>query len=1246
MTVGIMMFGLGPLGVRAASPTIVSLTFDNDTLSAYNLGYQQVLQPQGVHATFYVNSGTVGSAPGFMSWAQLTTLAGAGDEIGGKTVDSQDLTTLSTQQQISEICTDRQNIVAHGLSPFSFAYPGGAFNSAIESEVENCGYGNARSAGSLSPTGPYADSLPPADWLALRAWAPGGQIILAQLEALVTGAGTGGGWAPVVIQNVCSDSVDPTDYASCTASPGWIELSDLQSFVSWMKAAGQSGGAPTGSVFQTIGQTAIGADTIPPSTAISCNGAPCQTTAYDGTVNVTLLPTDLGSGVASTHYTTDGTAPTKASPVYTSPLPLSAPTTLEYASWDNAGNAETAHTQVLSIQEPPDTTPPTTTIACNGVDCSTAAYAGQVTVTLTAVDNTGGWGVAHTYYTTDGSTPTASSTVYTGPFTLTQPTPQETAHSFTVQFFSADLAGNVEAYHSQTILVGPYQSVVSLTFDDGDLSTYTHGVPLLLSHKMTATFYMIDPSNTDDEQLTYAQIRTLQADGFDVGGHTVNHVDLTTESTAVATADVCDERNDLIANGIYDPTSFAYPDGDYNATVEQIVQSCGFEDARTAGNLSMSVTTPTAPWAGSLPPTDPYALSAVDVDQPNPMTLTDLEAFVTEAAAHGGGWVPLIFHQVCDTADPNYTACIGDDSPILDTVMGQFLGWLAAAGQPGGAPAGVVVKDIRQAINTVNGPDTTPAVSSILCNGATCQSTAYSSSVSVSLTATDTGGVGVRAIYYTTEGSTPTTSSAAYSIPFVVSQTSTIKFFSVGNEGNTEAVDSQLITIGTTPPSTQQYLLHGSDGSTWQAMDTSLLADTFSPGTTGTAVLSANADLWTFDAGYNQDIGICLVTGAIAPSTCPGGDLLGWKESGGFAGTFSPNAAYVQTTAAVTAGTTYTAFLVWKTNKAMPVGDTIAAGAGSSPTFSPTRLTVALPDGSNVESSAVSTQQYLLHGSDGATWNYVDPSALALTLSPGSSVETVLSANADLWTFDAGFNQDIGICVAAGSSLPAGSCPSADVVVWKESGGFAGTFSPNAAFAQTVVPMSAETYSVALVWKANKSMPSGDTIAIGAGSSPTFSPTRLTALQYPASGSGAAMASSTEQYILEGGSDGVTWQPIDATHLSLTVPQATGCQAEIGGNADLWTFDAGYNQDIGIQVTPAGGAAYVTAWKESGGFAGTFSPNAAFVQAVIPLSNATSYRITLVWKTNIAMPSSDHIAVAAGSTGAFSPTTLTVTEHC
>ena len=99
--------------------------------------------------------------------ARLSALAASGNDIGGKTLDGTPLTTLSTSQQISEMCNGRQNIISHGITPYTFAYPGGAYNTTIESEVQNCGYGNARTAGSLSPSGStYAETLPPKNWLA------------------------------------------------------------------------------------------------------------------------------------------------------------------------------------------------------------------------------------------------------------------------------------------------------------------------------------------------------------------------------------------------------------------------------------------------------------------------------------------------------------------------------------------------------------------------------------------------------------------------------------------------------------------------------------------------------------------------------------------------------------------------------------------------------------------------------------------------------------------------------------------------------------------------------------------------------------------------------------------------------------------------------------------------------------------------------------------------------------------------
>ena len=71
----------------------------------------------------------------------------------------------------------------------------------------------------------------------------------------------------------------------------------------------------------------------------------------------------------------------------------------------------------------------------------------------------------------------------------------------------------------------------------------------------------------------------------------------------------------------------------------------------------------------------------------------------------------------------------------------------------------------------------------------------------MTLSPSDTSGSGVAATYYTTNGSTPTTSSAqGTSILLSADGTYTIRYFSVDAAGNTEAVKtaSTVITINTT----------------------------------------------------------------------------------------------------------------------------------------------------------------------------------------------------------------------------------------------------------------------------------------------------------------------------------------------------------------------------------------------------------------------------------------------------------------
>ena len=434
--------------------------------------------------------------------------------------------------------------------------------------------------------------------------------------------------------------------------------------------------------------------------------------------------------------------------------------------------------------------------------------------------------------------------------------------------------------------------------------------------------------------------------------------------------------------------------------------------------------------------------------------------------------------------------------------------------------------------------------------------------------------------------------------------------------------------------SSSQYTLTGSDGTTWQTMDASRLSVTTTAGSNGTAVLGANADLWTSSTGFNQDIAIFV------NDNSSGFHLAGWKESGGYGGTFSPNAAYLQTTWPLTSGHTYVFTIEWKTNKPEG-GATIWAGAGPiSGAFSPTRLTVrTLPAGAVVDKVTPVTTQPSLTGTlihDG-NWHAIDDTDLSYTTGVvGPSHTVLLGANADLFTDTAGYNQDIGIFVTDNGGTDT-------LLAWKESGGFAGIYSPNAAFLQSSLQLvSGHTYVLHLMWKTNMPAPTTSTIYAGAGNNP-YSPTRLTVI--PFGSTDPVQSVITTQPTLTH-SDGVTWQPLDTsvggTGLPVTVTATANGIAIVGGNADLWTDTAGYNQDIGIFVTDSGGPAQLIGWKESGGFAGTFSPNAAFVQEEFPVLNGHTYVFTLWWKTNRNDPSGVIVAGAGPINLAYSPTSLAV----
>jgi Bacterial Ig domain/Chitobiase/beta-hexosaminidase C-terminal domain len=160
-------------------------------------------------------------------------------------------------------------------------------------------------------------------------------------------------------------------------------------------------------------------DTTPPTTSITCNSVACSSGWYSAapvSIHLSATDNDGGSGVASTHYTTDGTDPDLSSPTYAAPFDVGSTTTVNFRSWDNAGNAESVNTQLVRI----DAAAPQVSVKspANG---SSFARRAKVKIHTAAVDRgTGGAppsGVTGVVFYLDGSTVLGSASA--APYKLT-----------------------------------------------------------------------------------------------------------------------------------------------------------------------------------------------------------------------------------------------------------------------------------------------------------------------------------------------------------------------------------------------------------------------------------------------------------------------------------------------------------------------------------------------------------------------------------------------------------------------------------------------------------------------------------------------------------------------------------------------------------------------------------------------------------------------------------------------------------
>lgn len=128
----------------------------------------------------------------------------------------------------------------------------------------------------------------------------------------------------------------------------------------------------------------------------------------------------------------------------------------------------------------------------------------------------------------------------------------------------------------------PLGKVAVLTFDDGYEDQVRYAVPLLRHYGDSATFYIVTGQLGRARHLTWAQVRSMAADGMDIAAHGVQHDDLSRLSAAQQAYEI-DDSVAALERGLHRPVeSYAYPSGRFNRETLLLVRRA---------NVPLAVTT-------------------------------------------------------------------------------------------------------------------------------------------------------------------------------------------------------------------------------------------------------------------------------------------------------------------------------------------------------------------------------------------------------------------------------------------------------------------------------------------------------------------------------------------------------------------------------------------------------------------------------------------------------------------------------
>jgi peptidoglycan/xylan/chitin deacetylase (PgdA/CDA1 family) len=156
-------------------------------------------------------------------------------------------------------------------------------------------------------------------------------------------------------------------------------------------------------------------------------------------------------------------------------------------------------------------------------------------------------------------------------------------------------------------------SAVVITFDDGWKNQFTAAFPVLRHYGFTATFFVYtDAISNGSAFMTWDDLRTLEQAGMTIGSHSRSHPMLTVRGVPL-NEEIEGSREDIMRHLGTAPEFFAYPYGDVDHHVVDLVRTAGYLGARGMGEGPGNA------------PSDRYAVKSV-------LATGNMSAFVREVS--------------------------------------------------------------------------------------------------------------------------------------------------------------------------------------------------------------------------------------------------------------------------------------------------------------------------------------------------------------------------------------------------------------------------------------------------------------------------------------------------------------------------------------------------------------------------------------------------------------------------------------